>query len=137
MARYEVYLEVGEDGRAMAHVVDLPGCIGRSETREGVLEALPEAVEAYQDWLRRHGEDALPATEPIEIEVVGETLGEGPFDPGDRATLFPSDQEPVTPEEMEWYFRLMGYNREDLMLALEDRLAAVTAARARRTPWIR
>jgi uncharacterized damage-inducible protein DinB len=53
--------------------------------------------------------------EPIEIAVAGESIGFGPFDPGDPAALFPPDQAPITREEIEGYIRLMGYARADLL----------------------
>ena len=115
MAGYEAYLEVADDGRTMAHVLNLPGCNLRRATRESVLEDLPAAIGAYHAWMRRHGEASPPDDEPVEIKVVGEVMGQGPFDPGDRAALFPPDREPISPEEMERYYRLMAYNRRDLL----------------------
>ena len=120
MARFEAYLEVADDGRSMVHVAELPGCIVRAETRAAALRELPVAIEAYQAWLCRHGEPAQPAGESMEIEVVEERSGEGPFDPGDRAALFPPDLEPITPEEMEQFYRLMGHNRRDLLALVGD-----------------
>ena len=119
MACYPVYLETGTDGRCLAHVLDLPGCLVRASMRDEALAALPEAVRAHWAWLRRHGEDAPDADEPVEIEVAEEQAG-GPFDPGDAAALFAPDREPVSDEEMAHYVRLMDHARADLLALVRD-----------------
>ena len=120
MRIFPVYLEIADNGRCMAHVLGLPGCIVRSPSRHEALRRLPDAIRDYQAWLRRHGEPAPPEEEPIEIEVVGESTGFGPFDPGDAAALFPPDREPVTHEGMEHYFHLMAHARTDLLALVRD-----------------
>ena len=119
MTRYPVYLEIAGDGRCMAHVLDLPGCTVRAPSRDEALRRLPNAIRDYHAWLRRHGEPAPPEEEPIDIEIVGESSGFGPFDPGDAAAFFPQDREPVTPEEMEHHFRLMAHARADLLALVQ------------------
>ena len=116
MIRYPTYLEIAADGRCLAHIPDLPGCVVRAPARDEALHHLPGAIRDYHAWLRRHGEPAPEADEPVEVEVVGESSGFGPFDPGDAAALFPPDKEPVTPEEMEHYFHLMAHSRADLLV---------------------
>jgi uncharacterized damage-inducible protein DinB/predicted RNase H-like HicB family nuclease len=120
MTRYPVYLEIADDGRCMAHVLDLPGCIVRAPSRDEALRRLPDAIRDYHAWLRRHGEPATPGEEPVEVEVAGESTGFGPFDPGDAAALFPPDREPVTQEGMEHLFRLMAHTRADLLALVRD-----------------
>ena len=120
MARYSVYLEVADDGRCMVHVLDLPGCVVRGLTREEALARTPEAIQEAHAWLRRHGEVAPAAEEPIEIEVAGESAGFGPFDRRSAAALFPPDREPVTVDEMERCLRLMAYARADLLALVGD-----------------
>ncbi|MGC8787225.1 MAG: DinB family protein, partial [Anaerolineae bacterium] len=122
MVKYAVYLEIAGEGRsiAMGHVPDLPGCTVRATTRAEVLQRLPDAIRAYHAWLRRHGEPAPLPDEPVECYVASESTGFGPFDPGDAAALFPTDLPPVTLEEMECYFRLMGYARADLLALVRD-----------------
>jgi uncharacterized damage-inducible protein DinB/predicted RNase H-like HicB family nuclease len=119
MAEIPVYLEIADDGTCMAHAVTLVGCSARAPTQEEALRQLPEAIAAYYAWLRRHGEPAPAAGEPIEIEIAGESRGYGPFDPGDAAALFPPDREPISPEEMEQHFRLMAYSRADLLALVQ------------------
>ena len=70
MTRYLVYLEIADDGRCMAHVLGLPGCIVRAPSRDEALCRLPNAIHDYHAWLCRHGEPAPPDEEPVEIEVV-------------------------------------------------------------------
>jgi len=106
----------------MVHVLDLPGCVVRALTREEALARTPEAIGEAHAWLRRHGEVAPAAEEPIVIEVAGESVGFGPFDRRSAAALFPPDREPVTPEEMERCFRLMAYARADLLALVGDLL---------------
>jgi uncharacterized damage-inducible protein DinB/predicted RNase H-like HicB family nuclease len=120
MTRYPVYLEFVDDGRCMAHVLELPGCIVRAPSRDEALRRMPDAIRDYHAWLRRHGEPAPPDEELIEIEVAGESTGFGPFDPGDAAALFPPDREPVAHEEMEHHFRLMAHARADLLALVRD-----------------
>ncbi len=112
---FSVYLEIGDDGRCMAHVVDLPGCIVRAPTRDEALSQLPGAIREYHAWLRSHGEPVESSAESVGIDIAGESVGFGPFNRRNAAALFPPDREPVLPEEMEWYFRLMAYNRADLL----------------------
>ncbi|HIE37753.1 MAG TPA: DUF664 domain-containing protein [Anaerolineae bacterium] len=118
--RYAVYLEMAEDGRCMAHVPDLPGCIVRASDRDEALRRVPEAIRETLAWLRRHGEAVPTEEKPVEIEIAAESIGFGPFDPGDAAALFPPDREPVSPEEMERAFRFMAYARADLLALVRD-----------------
>jgi uncharacterized damage-inducible protein DinB/predicted RNase H-like HicB family nuclease len=120
MTRYPVYLESADDGRCMAHVLGLPGCIVRAFSRNDALCQLPDAIRDHHAWLRRHSEPAPFDEETVEIEVAGESVGLGPFDPGNAAALFPPDREPVTHEEMESFFRIMAHARADLLALVRD-----------------
>lgn len=115
MARYTVFLETSNDGTTIAHPPDLPGCTIRAANRAQALAGLPQAIARHLAWLRRHGEVAPPADEPIDIAVSGESSGYGPFAPGDMAALLPGEATPITPEEMEPFFRLLHYSRADLL----------------------
>jgi predicted RNase H-like HicB family nuclease/uncharacterized damage-inducible protein DinB len=115
VTRYAAYLETAGDGRCLAHVLDLPGCVVRASSREEALDRLPQAIRDHFDWLRRHGEAVPRAGESIQVEIAQEVAGVGPFDPGDAAALFAPDLDPITPDEMERHFRLMGYARADLL----------------------
>jgi len=117
---YQVYLETVDDGRCIAHVLDLPGCVVREPGRDRALRRAPEAIREYGAWLRRHGEPAPPEGEPIEVALAGESAGFGPFDPGDAAALFPPDREPVTSEDMERCLRLAAHARADLLALVRD-----------------
>ena len=118
MSRYLVYLEV-TDSLCMAHIPDLPGCTLRAPSPAEALARLPAAIRGHLAWLRRHGEPVPPAGDPVEIEVAGESHGFGPFNPGDAAALFPPDRTPITPADMEVYFRLMAHARADLLALVE------------------
>jgi uncharacterized damage-inducible protein DinB/predicted RNase H-like HicB family nuclease len=120
MARYPLYVEIADDGRCMAHVLDLPGCIVRAPSLDEAMRQLPDAIRNHHLWLRRHGEPAPPDSESIEIEIAGKSVGFGPFDPGNAAALFPPDRETLTPEGMEAYFRLMSHARADLLALVRD-----------------
>ena len=121
MPHYSVYLETADDGRCMAHVLDLPGCIVRAPAREQALSRVPQAIGETLAWLRRHGEPAPAASEnTIEFQIAGESTGFGPFDRRSAAALFPPDRESVAPEEMERYFCLWGYSRADLLALVQD-----------------
>ncbi len=117
---YPVYVEVAGDGLCMAHVLDLPGCMVRAESRAAALRQLPEAVGEYHAWLRRHDEPAPPAEEPVALAPAGECDGVGPFNPGDAAALFDPDRQPLGRQEMGVRFRLMGHARADLLALVRD-----------------
>src|SRR5574340_1411866 len=106
MTRYDVYLEIGDEGEAMAHIMELPGCHARGPNRGQALEALASAIREYHSLLRQHGEDA-PDPPAIELEVVEIVPGTAPFRRGSMAALFESDICPMTRSEMEeTYFKL-------------------------------
>ncbi len=50
--RYPVFLEINADDRTLAHVLDLPGCVSRADSREVALLRLPDAIRSHQTWLR-------------------------------------------------------------------------------------
>jgi predicted RNase H-like HicB family nuclease/uncharacterized damage-inducible protein DinB len=124
MSPYRVYLECADDGLCMAHVPELPGCAVRAPGRTEALILLRDAIRDYQDWLRRHGEPAPPPGGPMTLEVVGETMDIGPFDPGDAAALFAPDRRPLTADDLETYFRLMRHSRADLLALVQPPAAA-------------
>jgi uncharacterized damage-inducible protein DinB/predicted RNase H-like HicB family nuclease len=114
MPRYEVYLEVHSDGRTMAHVPALPGCIARGPSRQETLRLLGEAVKGHQTWLRNHGEQA-PGEGILSELVLADEYPAGPFDPGSTTALLPPDLAPVEGETVARYLRLMDHARADLL----------------------
>jgi predicted RNase H-like HicB family nuclease/uncharacterized damage-inducible protein DinB len=120
MASYSAYLEIAADGTCLAHVLALPGCTVRASTREEALRRLPEAIREYHAWLARHGEKGPLLEESMHVEVAGESVGFGPFDPGDAAALFPPDQRPVSVHALDRHLRLMEYSRADLLALVQE-----------------
>lgn len=65
--KYRVLIERDEDGVFVAQVPSLPGCVSQGMTRGEALSKVQEAIEAYLESLKAHGEPIPP---PIEEEVV-------------------------------------------------------------------
>ena len=65
--KYRVLIQQDEDGMFVAEVPALPGCISQGATRAEALKNAHEAVEAYLESLRSHGDPVPP---PIDEEVI-------------------------------------------------------------------
>jgi len=65
--KYRVILEQDEEGVFVAEVPALPGCISQGATRAEALANAQEAIEAYLESLKAHGEPIPP---PISEEVI-------------------------------------------------------------------
>jgi len=124
LARYQVCLEVGEDGTCMAHVPELIGCFAVGSTREETLERLRSAISEHLAWLAEHKEVAAPSAEAgeVEIEVVEEisTPASYPRRPGEPVAFFAADEEPLSYHDLQTAVRLMEHARRDLLEFLKD-----------------
>jgi predicted RNase H-like HicB family nuclease/uncharacterized damage-inducible protein DinB len=124
LARYQVCLEVGEDGTCMAHVPELIGCFAVGSTREETLERLHSAISEYLAWLAEHKEVSVPSAEAdeVEIEVVEEvsTPASYPRRPGEPVAFFAADEEPLSYHDLQTAVRLMEHARHDLLEFLKD-----------------
>ncbi len=67
MIKYRVIIEPDEDGVYVVEVPALPGCISQGRTRTEAIENIKEAIAAYLESLKAHGEPVPP---PISEEVV-------------------------------------------------------------------
>ncbi|MDO9528752.1 MAG: type II toxin-antitoxin system HicB family antitoxin [Syntrophales bacterium] len=58
--KYRALIEQDEDGMFVAEVPALPGCIPQGSTREEALQNIQEAIAAYLESLKTHGEPIPP-----------------------------------------------------------------------------
>ncbi len=65
--KYRVIIEQDEDGVFVVEAPALPGCISQGKTREEALVNIQEAIAAYLESLKAHGEPIPP---PIQEEIV-------------------------------------------------------------------
>jgi antitoxin HicB len=63
MVNYRVIIEKDEDGILVGRVPDLPGCATEGKTKVELMKNLKEAIQAYLEALKEHGE-------PVPIETV-------------------------------------------------------------------
>jgi len=63
MLSYRVIIEKDEDGVLIAKVPGLSGCATEGKTREELIKNVKEAIQAYLEALKEHGE-------PVPIETV-------------------------------------------------------------------
>ncbi len=110
---HPVCAEIRKDGRAMVHVMDLPGCISKGNGLEQALAKLPEEIEEYRNWISFN----FPQkdTGSISWELVEVQEGVAPFESGDAAALFQLDLFPPDDQELEEYFQRMEVSRKDLL----------------------
>lgn len=115
--RYAVGVETRDDGRTLAHVLDLPGCFSRGVTPQEALDRLFRAIPAYWHWLRDHGAAALPPEmiEPVTLGVVELVRGSAPEAAQDRSALFEMEAAPATPAQVTLCLDRLGFSRADLL----------------------
>jgi predicted RNase H-like HicB family nuclease len=65
--KYRAIIEPDEDGMFVAEVPSLPGCLSQGRTREEAVANIKEAIAAYVESLRKHGDPVPP---PISEEFV-------------------------------------------------------------------
>lgn len=130
---WSVNLEAG-DYWWYAHVVELPGCFTRGESRKAVLSTLPAAINQYLRFLERHGQQ--PKITTLEFHVTEEIhgipeLGEA----GGAVALFTSDKIPLTEEEFRFFLELMQWNRQDLLALVQPLPEAIRNTRPLPKKW--
>lgn len=69
--KFRIRIERDEDGVFVAEVPTLPGCVTQGATREEAVSNAQEAIAAYLESLKAHGEPIPPS---IDEEVVDVTL---------------------------------------------------------------
>ncbi len=57
--KYRVMIERDEEGMYVAKVPDLPGCATEGKTRKELMKNVKEAIQAYLEALKKHG-DPVP-----------------------------------------------------------------------------
>jgi len=57
-----------ESGGYVAECPELPGCVSQGETVDEALRNIKEAIEAYLESVKKHGE-SLPLVTEVEVEV--------------------------------------------------------------------
>lgn len=67
--RYRVLIEQDEDGVFVAEVPSLPGCISQGHTRSEAMANIKEAMLAYTQSLKAHGEPIPPAITEEVVEI--------------------------------------------------------------------
>jgi antitoxin HicB len=69
--QYRVLIESDEDRVFVAEVPALPGCIADGKSRQEALANVKEAIAAYVESLKKHGEPVPPPVfeEVVEVDV--------------------------------------------------------------------
>jgi predicted RNase H-like HicB family nuclease len=113
--RFELYLESGPQHRkTWVYVPGLPGCSTVASTSEAAVEAASTAILERIDFLRRHGE-TVPDPEPIELVVTEHAIERKVLGFGQGS--FPTDRQPLTPDEAVRQLRWAEWSREELVAA--------------------
>jgi predicted RNase H-like HicB family nuclease len=69
--KYRVLIEPDEDGVYVAEVPALPGCISQGRTRAEAIANIKEAIAAYLESLKAHGDPIPPPISEEVVEVAG------------------------------------------------------------------
>lgn len=67
--QYRVLIEQDEDGVYVVEAPALPGCVSQGRTRSEALANIREAIAAYLDSLKAHGEPVPPSISEEVVEV--------------------------------------------------------------------
>lgn len=68
--KFRILIERDEDGVFVAEVPSLPGCLSQGATRKEALGNVREAIAAYLESLKAHGEPIPPSIDEEVVEVA-------------------------------------------------------------------
>ncbi len=68
--KFVITLEDGEDGFIVASCPALPGCYSQGVDMEDAIANISEAIQAYTESMKKHGEPLPSYSELREIEVA-------------------------------------------------------------------
>lgn len=110
--KYVVYLECDaetlQEGGYLAHIPAIPGCVGRGLTKKEAVARCQETLRAYLALLIHAGVSGVPReTDKIELDVR-ECAG----------SIFPSDTNPLMPNEAEQLAQWLEISRDELLEAV-------------------
>lgn len=109
------YLETQPDGQTVAYALDLAGCFAIGATPQEALAHLAAALPAYYEWLRAHDE-YMPLVNAGAHPVVAESQAVAVANPDAAVATFSADRAPLSDEDLDWYFALLGWALEDLTM---------------------
>jgi hypothetical protein len=113
MTEYALYLESGPKMRTtMAHVFGLLGCTASGPTTGEALEAAPEEIRRFLEFLRQHGE-TVDLRSKITTSVAAHVMEGSWIGYGDPAPGFAPDFGPLTPKERDLHLRRLDWMRAD------------------------
>ncbi len=67
--KFRVLIEQDEDGMFVAEVPSLPGCVSQGKTRDEAIRNAQEAVAAYLESLKAHGDPIPPSIDEEILDV--------------------------------------------------------------------
>lgn len=121
--KYRVGVEHTEAERWVAYVFDLPGCFDSGSTAAEATARIPEAIQRYLAWRRRHAtRPTSPDTVEADVVEVLETDGRlrttslGVIH--DVWAFFDDDRRPLAKTDVEELLTVLDYSRTDLLSSL-------------------
>jgi hypothetical protein len=119
----KVYIEVGYDRvRALAHLLDYPGVCGQGLDAQQALEDVPNALNRFSLWLKRHGQRMrtgethsgwLRRTQPV--YEIGEILACRLRDKKVVGPLFTPESQSIDKETLESSLQWFDFTQDDLL----------------------
>ena len=58
--KYKIIIKIDEDGKFVAEVRELPGCVSQGSTRAEALSNINEAISGYLESLKKHNDEIPP-----------------------------------------------------------------------------
>jgi predicted RNase H-like HicB family nuclease len=107
--KYVVYIECDDEtlkeGGYLAHIPAIPGCVGRGLTKKEAVARCEETLRSYLALLIHAGVSGVPReTDKLDVEVR-ECTG----------STFPSDYNPLMPNETEQLVQWMEVSRDEML----------------------
>lgn len=128
--KFRIGLENGIEGKALAWVLEHPGCFASADDIDTVLKAIPEAIQNYASWVTKHKHKDWIDAENIQL-TIEETWQVYSIDEGYRLVApgkdsyevnawFLDDWKPLTRQEIERGYKLLNWSRQDFIHIIKD-----------------
>jgi hypothetical protein len=126
--RFRIGIENNNEGiRAIAWVLEHPGCYAYGENEQEALANAVHAVREYAEWINQREPSWIPLNEKFEIQVeqvwmdyqINEEFDRVEKDGYDVDPFFEHDWKPLTETDTQRGLKLLAWSRSDLIDILE------------------